>query len=52
MVRIIRDFTSFLSASGSNNSFIIKMQPDGTFNVVVRSLKMSLDRLYFCKEGV
>ena len=47
-VRKIGDFPHFLSALASNNQFIIKlvmMWPGGTPHVVVRTLKISLDRL-------
>ena len=48
MVRKIGDFPHFLLALASNNQFIIKlvkMWPGGTPHVVVRTLKISLDRL-------
>ena len=41
-------FPHFLSALASNNAFIIKlvkMWPGGTLDVVVGTLKISLDRL-------
>ena len=47
-VRKIGDFPHFLSALASNNAFIIKlvkMWPGGTLHVVVRTLKISLNRL-------
>ena len=47
-VRKIGDFPYFLSALPSNNQLIIKlikMLPGGAPHVVVRTLKVSLDRL-------
>ena len=47
-VRLVGDFTSFLSVSASDNAFIIKsdkMWPDGTVDVVIGlTLKISLGR--------
>ena len=42
-VHTIRDFPSFLSAVASNNAFIIKVWPGRTPDVVVGTLKISLD---------
>ena len=47
-VRKIGDFPHYLSALASNNQFIItlvKMWPGRTLHVVVRTLKITLDRL-------
>ena len=48
----IGDFPSFLSALESNDAFIIKMWPGRIPDVVVGTLKVSLDQLFFSQRSL